>query len=144
MRKVFSLLVLFCVTTAMAQTRPAGRGPQLPLPPGTKQLRDVEYVKGGGKAQSLDLFLPEKTDTPLPLVIWVHGGGWQNGSKDGCPPLRNGYTERGYAVASINYRLSGHERHVFEGEGHPIDQSKREEVFRLIREWFTKHGVLKR
>ncbi len=36
------------------------------------------------------------------------------------------------------------ERHVFEGEGHPIDQSKREEVFKLIRERFTKHGVLKR
>jgi acetyl esterase/lipase len=45
---------------------------------------------------------------PLPVIIWIHGGGWQNGSKDGCPPLRNGYTQRGYAVASINYRLSGH------------------------------------
>jgi dienelactone hydrolase len=34
------------------------------------------------------------------------------------------------------------ERHVFEGENHPIDQTKREEVFRLIRAWFTKCGVL--
>ena len=52
--------------------------------------------------------MPEKTGGRLPLIIGIHGGGWQNGSKDGCPPLRNGYTERGYAVASINYRLSGH------------------------------------
>ena len=28
--------------------------------------------------------------------------------RDSCPPLRGGYIERGYAVASINYRLSGH------------------------------------
>jgi hypothetical protein len=37
----------------------------------------------------------------MPLIIWEYGGGWQNGSKEGCPPLRNGYTTRGYAVASI-------------------------------------------
>ena len=41
-------------------------------------------------------------------MIWVHGGGWQNGSKDQCLPLRLGFTARGYAVASLNYRLSGH------------------------------------
>jgi dienelactone hydrolase len=35
------------------------------------------------------------------------------------------------------------ERHVFEGEGHPIDQTRREEVFAEIRAWFTKHGVLR-
>ena len=52
--------------------------------------------------------MPEQAGGPLPLVIWVHGGGWQNGSKDACPPLRRGYVARGYAVASINYRLSGH------------------------------------
>jgi dienelactone hydrolase len=35
------------------------------------------------------------------------------------------------------------ERQVFEGAGHPIDQTKREEVFARLRAWFTKHGVLK-
>lgn len=35
------------------------------------------------------------------------------------------------------------ERRVFEGEGHPIDQTKRAEVFATIREWFAKHGALK-
>jgi dipeptidyl aminopeptidase/acylaminoacyl peptidase len=34
------------------------------------------------------------------------------------------------------------ERHVFDGEGHPIDQSKRGEVFARIRAWFEQHGVL--
>jgi acetyl esterase/lipase len=75
---------------------------------GLKSHRDLVYVEGGHERHKLDLHLPEKADGPLPLIIWVHGGGWQNGSKDGCPPLRGGYIERGYAVASINYRLSGH------------------------------------
>lgn len=75
---------------------------------GVKSHRDLVYVEGGHERHKLDLHLPEKADGPLPLIIWVHGGGWQTGSKDGCPPLRGGYIERGYAVASINYRLSGH------------------------------------
>lgn len=89
---------------ALAQ-RPAGRGG---LPEGVKALRDLAYVENGHERQKLDLYLPEKASGPLPLIIWVHGGGWQNGSKEGCPPARQGYLERGYAVASLNYRLSGH------------------------------------
>lgn len=75
---------------------------------GAKTHRDLVYVEGGHERHKLDLFLPEKADGPLPLLIWVHGGGWQAGSKENCPPLRSGYLQRGYAVASINYRLSGH------------------------------------
>jgi acetyl esterase/lipase len=93
--------------TADAQNRPGGSRPIAHVPQGVKSHRDLSYVVNGHERQKLDLFLPE-AEGPLPLIIWIHGGGWQNGSKDGCPPLRNGYTERGYAVASINYRLSGH------------------------------------
>ena len=35
------------------------------------------------------------------------------------------------------------DRLVADGQGHPIDQTMREEVFRLIREWFTQHDALK-
>jgi len=76
------------------------------VPDGVKAQRDIAYVEGGHERQRLDLFLPEKSEAPLPLIIWIHGGGWQAGSKDNCPALR--FTERGYAVASIGYRLSGH------------------------------------
>jgi acetyl esterase/lipase len=78
------------------------------VPAGVRELRDIAYVEGGHERHKLDLYLPEKSEGPLPLIIWVHGGGWMNGSKDGCPPLRAGYVAQGYAVASINYRLSGH------------------------------------
>ena len=76
------------------------------VPEGVKAQRDIAYVENGHERQKLDLYLPEKTSAPLPLIIWIHGGGWQAGSKDNCPALR--FTERGYAVASIGYRLSGH------------------------------------
>ena len=91
-----------------AQLSPRPEPPPLRVPAGTTVHRDLAYVPGGHARQKLDLYLPEKSAGPLPLIIWVHGGGWQNGSKDQSLPLRVGFTDRGYAVASLNYRLSGH------------------------------------
>jgi acetyl esterase/lipase len=68
--------------------------------------RDLEYVKGGHERNKLDLYLPAKADGLLPLILWVHGGAWQGGTKDNPPALP--FLSRGYAVASINYRLSQH------------------------------------
>ncbi len=78
---------------------------QRPLPEGVKVLRDLEYVKDGHERQKLDLYLPEKSAGPLPVVVWVHGGAWLRGSKDPCPATF--LSGKGFAVASINYRLSG-------------------------------------
>ena len=77
-----------------------------PLPEGVTAHRDLAYVKDGHRLQALDLFVPARRSGPVPLIIFVHGGGWIGGTKDNCPPLRAGFTDRGFAVASINYRLS--------------------------------------
>src|SRR5438046_1649930 len=76
------------------------------LPPGIKLVRDMAYVEGGGPRQTLDLYLDQNATGPLPLVIWVHGGGWQAGSKEGAGPVRLLLLGKGYHVASINYCLS--------------------------------------
>jgi acetyl esterase/lipase len=76
------------------------------LPEGVKFLQDLQYVEGGHERNRLDLYLPERTDGPLPVVVWIHGGGWRGGNKEGCPALS--FVDKGYAVASINYRLSQH------------------------------------
>jgi acetyl esterase/lipase len=75
-------------------------------PDGVKVLRDLEYVKDGHERQKLDLYLPEKADGPLPVVVWVHGGAWRAGSKAGCPAVF--LAAKGFAVASVNYRFSQH------------------------------------
>lgn len=95
--------------TTLAQNR-AETSPNRPRTPrgldGVSVSRDLAYNENGHDRQRLDLYVPESSE-PLPLIIWIHGGGWQAGNKASCPPARNGFAERGYAVASIGYRLSG-------------------------------------
>ena len=74
------------------------------LPEGVKAHRDLEYAKAGEQALLLDLYVPENAPKPLPVVVWIHGGGWRGGDKRNCRSLR--MTARGYAAASVNYRLS--------------------------------------
>jgi len=60
-------------------------------------------------AQKLDLYLPTEASGPFPLVIMVHGGGFMMGDKADGAGLTgvDALLAAGYAVASINYRLSG-------------------------------------
>ena len=72
-----------------------------------RQVNDVEYARVGDQRLLLDLFLPRAPGPNAgqpPLVVWVHGGAWRGGSRKDMPlgPL----VERGYAVASVEYRLS--------------------------------------
>jgi acetyl esterase/lipase len=70
-----------------------------------KIISDIIYTDGEGKPQGLDLYLPNKESAkPLPVVVWVHGGGWMNGSKQ--KPKADYLAEHGYAVASIDFRQS--------------------------------------
>ena len=91
--------ILAWVNLAVSQERPK-------LPAGVKVLRDLQYVEGGHERNRLDLYLPATAEGRLPLVVWIHGGAWWAGSKEGCPAVF--LAAKGYAVASINYRLSQH------------------------------------
>lgn len=89
---------------AQRPRRPASQPAEAAIPPGVKVIRDVEYARVDDKALLLDLYLPPKGDEPRPLVVWIHGGGWKAGSKERCPAVP--LSGQGFAVASINYRLS--------------------------------------
>jgi acetyl esterase/lipase len=65
--------------------------------------RDLEYARVGDTSLKLDLYVPAAAKSP-PVVVWVHGGAWRSGSKNNPSVLP--LTERGYAVASVDYRLS--------------------------------------
>lgn len=64
---------------------------------------DVEYAQIDATKLLLDIYLPKNVENPN-LIIWIHGGAWSGGSKEN-PPME--YVENGYALASVNYRLSG-------------------------------------
>ena len=68
-----------------------------------KNIKDIEFAKIKDHSLKLDLYIPEK-NTKSSLVVWIHGGGWQKGSKKDCK--LDWLTGHGYSVASISYRLS--------------------------------------
>lgn len=75
------------------------------LPPGVKVVSNQTYAARSTGALLLDLYLPvEKPAQPLPVVLWIHGGGWSAGAKENCPAVF--LAGQGFAVASLNYRLT--------------------------------------
>jgi acetyl esterase/lipase len=94
------LVATLCWTNLTLSQEQAKRQP----PPPVKIMRDLPYVEPVKERNRLDLYLPELIRGALPVVVWIHPGGWQQGSKEFCPPVL--LVTKGYAVASINYRLS--------------------------------------
>src|SRR6185436_13207073 len=66
-------------------------------------IRDVEYARAGAESLKLDLHVPHGKPRS-PLIVWVHGGAWRSGSKASMPLAK--LVEEGYALASVDYRLS--------------------------------------
>ncbi len=108
------------------------KGPK--IPEGVKVIRDIEYASPGGHSLKLDLYLPEKpASEKLPVVMWVHGGGWKNGSKNNCKSAFLA-SDGNFAAVSISYRLIG--------SGTWPDQiNDCYEAVRWIRKNAEKHGL---
>lgn len=64
----------------------------------------IDCPYGKHDRQQVDVFLPEGSGS-WPLLVYVHGGYWQRGSKNDCAYLATAWNERGVAVATIGYRL---------------------------------------
>jgi acetyl esterase/lipase len=70
----------------------------------------------------LDLMVPRDIERPMPLVVWVHGGGWRSGDKADRAQAQR-LLCRGYALASINYRLS--DAAIFPAQIHDVKAAVR-------------------
>jgi acetyl esterase/lipase len=76
------------------------------IPKGIRVERGLVYGKGGDKPMQLDLAVPEKADGPLPTVVCFHGGGWRAGSRQQLEKLIVLLAQRGFAAATVSYRLT--------------------------------------
>ncbi|MGV9454602.1 alpha/beta hydrolase fold domain-containing protein [Streptomyces sp. NPDC003635] len=100
---------------------------QLPLPPaahpapGVRLLRGAVYSApaGGIRPLELDLWLPDERHGPLPVIVYLHGGGWRTGTRTEMGPRFRHWSpspfarlaRAGFAVASLDYRLTGEAVH---------------------------------
>ena len=73
---------------------------------GVTRLEDIPYIDDGTNEHMLDIFYPENTTEPLPVIIDIHGGGLMMGDKDSNRVYCSILAERGYTVIALNYRLS--------------------------------------
>ncbi len=96
---------------AMANRYP---GTETYFPGGVVGLPDLVYSQiPGYRPLRLDMYLPPDSSATHPMVMYIHGGGWQNGHSrqsgafENWPATLAMIASRGYVVTSVNYRLGG-------------------------------------
>jgi arylformamidase len=68
---------------------------------------NIPYANPGHERHVLDIYAPDGAKN-LPVVFWIHGGGWQQGDKTDIQIKPRVFAERGFVFVSTNYRLLPH------------------------------------
>lgn len=76
-------------------------------PEGLVKILDIPYIDDGEKPHLLDIYYPEGITEKFPVIIDIHGGGWMYGYKEINKNFCLKLAQKGFLVASINYRLAG-------------------------------------
>lgn len=98
----FFAALLFCATAALAQT--PDWADQIPY---THQvMANVVYNVASGEDLKLDVYRPRNAAAPVSVVMFIHGGGWVAGSKEGAVLYTLPFLEMGMAVVNVEYRLA--------------------------------------
>jgi arylformamidase len=66
--------------------------------------RDIPYASPANERQVLDVYSPTQAKG-LPVVFWIHGGGWQTGDKSSVQLKPQAFMDKGFVFVSTNYRL---------------------------------------
>jgi acetyl esterase/lipase len=97
-RTLLSLLLLGLLAPSLAHAQSCQTFPGLTYATWTAP-------DGSSRVLQMELLVPSGAPGPVPVVVWIHGGGWFQGSRLPIPPGVSALCSRGYAVASIDYRL---------------------------------------
>lgn len=105
MKNMLLILSFSIVVSASAQQSDTTIIKPVETPTGFTRQIDVVYASGKNWEQKLDLYLPPNTGKPTPVVINIHGGGWNHGTKESQSGF-NTFFKMGFAVCNIEYRLT--------------------------------------
>lgn len=150
LKKISSLLLLLSICTT--QITHAQKRFQSEIFTEIDSIKNIQYgeatnIKGEREKLLLDIISPTKADTlaKRPLLIFIHGGGFKNNSKNGAfsAMLCNSFAKRGYVTATIDYRLG------VEGAGTDNDyqeamyraQQDGKAAVRFFRRYAEKYGI---
>jgi acetyl esterase/lipase len=89
-------------------------------------MRDIKY--GNDSLHTLDMYIPPKSKNNHILIIYIHGGGWYAGNKREAIHWADYFQNKGYAVASIDYRLTKMPEKNF----HPTQMSDIDKALRFL------------
>ena len=80
---------------------------------GYRVTPNITYLRASGVDLKLDVYQPRGSGGPTPTLIYMHGGGWTNGSKEAAALTFLPYMEMGWAVVNVQYhqRALGGQRH---------------------------------
>ena len=105
MKNIFlSYIFLFISMLAIAQTDTVYKAVEFPA--GYTSQLNVVFTTVKDWQGKMDLYLPAKEKGPSPVLINIHGGGWNKGVKESQTGF-NTFFKKGFAVANISYRLTG-------------------------------------
>ena len=77
---------------------------------GVEVLRDIRYLSGDHPDHHLDVYRPKQVEGPLPIVLYIHGGGFQILSKDTHWLMGLAFARQGYLLFNVGYRLAPRHR----------------------------------
>jgi acetyl esterase/lipase len=97
-------LCMFCSIGIFAQDDTTYKPVEYPA--GFSSQLNVVYTKVGDWEGKMDIYLPPASNGKSPLIINIHGGGWNKGVKESQTGF-NTFFKKGFAVANIEYRLTG-------------------------------------
>jgi acetyl esterase/lipase len=87
-----------CCAPANAADAPAKSEAKLNAKP------DIPYAESGDPRQKVDIYAPEGAKN-LPVVFWIHGGGWQTGDRTNVQVKPQAFVDKGFIFVSTGYRL---------------------------------------
>jgi acetyl esterase/lipase len=75
------------------------------VPSDIEEIKNIEYKNIGGKSLQLDIYIPKNVSKPVPLLVFIHGGGWRGGDRADYLVYLVAFAKKGYITATVSYRL---------------------------------------